>query len=75
MPASSQNETDEAMVFSTGDTSMQGTGRVEGNQNLAMASQGSVGVGRLGLHEETKSTGHPGGMSRGNHLVDPRIVP
>ena len=27
MPAPSQNETDEAMVFSTGDTSMQGTGR------------------------------------------------
>ena len=32
-------------------------------------------MGGLGLLEEAKSTGPPGGMSHGNHLVDPRIVP
>ena len=59
------------MVFSTGDTSMQGTGRDQ-RQNLAMASQSSAGG--MGLDEETKSTGRPVDRSRGAHL-DPRIVP
>lgn len=45
-----QNETDEAMVFSTADTSVQGTGRGQVN-NLVMGSQSSMGV-----LEESKSS-------------------
>ena len=44
-------ETQEDTVFSTAETSMQGTGR-DARHNLAMESQSSLGV-----HEEQKNTG------------------
>ena len=61
-----QTETDADLVFSTGDTSMQGTGR-EARNHLNMASQSSMG----GI-EEHKSAG--GGNSRRNRL-EPQMIP
>lgn len=62
-----QNETDEAMVFSTADTSVQGTGRGQVN-NLVMGSQSSMGV-----LEESKSS-RQGNLLRHNEM-GPRYLP
>ena len=64
-----QTETDGDMVFSTADTSAQGTVRdPRHNDNLQMASQSSIS----GL-EESKSA--RGGNLSGRDRLDPRIIP
>ena len=62
-----QIETDGDMVFSTADTSVQGTVR-DPRHNLQMASQSSIS----GL-EENKSA-HGGNLS-GRDRLDPRMIP
>ena len=72
-----QTETDEAMVFSTAETSVQGTGRGPPVHNLAMVSQGSI----CALEEESKSShrqmGNLSMRDRSNpcHLPEERTPP
>ena len=66
-----QTETDGDMVFSTADTSVQGTGR-DPRHNLNMNSQSSMSVG---ANVEMNSAGGGNSSSRHGDPSDPRMIP
>lgn len=63
-----QNEADEAVVFSTADTSVQGTGRDARHNNLHMGSQSS-----MSHLEETKSRGR-GNLTRREQQLNQEMI-